>query len=156
MIMNRPVHYLLSVASLVASAEAASGQDSLRVAVGSRVRVTAEPSFVQVGTVGLLRHDTLWLASRSLASPVEYPLARVQLLEVSAGRHVNRRAALTGIFVGALVGGILGDLHSVRTHQPAEAPAGAVLGGLVGAIPPFMFARERWARVPILRRLPSG
>jgi hypothetical protein len=155
---------LLFLSALLLAACPASAQDSLRVVPGARVRVTlAAERAAHVGAVVRLGPDTLRLRTCAGCPPEAYPLASVTTLQLSTGRDVSGRRALTGLFLGALVGGAVGERigarRDVRCGQASfcgangalGAGGGVLLGALVGVTPAFLVPAERWVRVPLVR-----
>jgi hypothetical protein len=137
---------------------------------GARIRVTltSTPRKALVGTFDALSEDTLHLRVRRESpsrTPVfdilGIPLAGIEALEVSRGRHANAgRGALIGLGVGAGLGVLVGAAGGCAVNVEATTPdrAGcAALGGLtlglsgagLGALIGALSTSDEWVTVPL-------
>lgn len=141
------------------AAPAAAVVSLLPVAPGTRVRLSGGELRV-TGVLVAWRDDTLLihLDRTHEAQPVPLPLTAIRRLEVSRGQRTlgdrALRAAVPGLFLGAVAGGFAGHAITDRGDcqdcelrgvgvligVPVGAGAGALLGGLVGALR----GSERW------------
>ena len=135
---------------------AASGQDSVRLVPGMRVRVGVEhyamPRFTgQLLTAG----DTIVVRPdgnrHDIPAMVRIPRREVLSMEVSRG--MARNHTLRGAAIGAVAGAVVLGLSAPGEEEAGwGAPslqgmfvvAGAGLGGIVGALIGFASSPERW------------
>lgn len=131
---------------------------------GQRVRVRSTVAQVPelTGVVETIRPDTLMVRDddRSVATAV--PLATIDRLQVSHGRHSHwiRGAAIgfgAGVVTGATLGAASGNDWLFTSSENAFigailfAPIGAVTGAVVG----LLVRTERWETVPLERLAPE-
>ena len=139
-----------------------AGQAASVLVPGSRVRVTAAPSYVPVvGTVVAQERDSLRLIVAG--APVALAHASFQKVEMSRGRYSNAgNGALIGLGLGGGTGLLLGvaAVASCGPEEwicpgPAAVPVMAILfGGLgagLGALLGSGSSGERWDEVPRAR-----
>lgn len=110
---------------------------------------------VDTGQLRTLEGDTLRMHAQSSGGELAIPTASITHLWVMDGRKGNFWAgAGIGLLGGALIGGVIGATREfcVLDCSPATglgvifgAPAGLVLGGIVGA----MIRSDRWRAVPV-------
>lgn len=145
-------------AGLAWSAAAAQAQTPLQPGQRVRVRSTVAHTPEVAGVFEGVRGDSLMVRDddRSVATAV--PLATVDRLQVSRGRHSHW---ITGAAIGFAVGAATGVIAGVAGHNDADwlfssgasaflgavllAPVGAVTGLVVG----LMVRTERWQTVPL-------
>jgi hypothetical protein len=162
--MQRAVLLGLTFAGVVWSNAAAQTQASVQPGQRVRVRSTVAHTPELVGVVETIKPDTLMVRDddRSMATAV--PLATVDRLQVSRGRHSKW---ITGAAVGFVVGAGTGAILGAAGHNEsdfifgpgASAFLGAVLlapvGALTGTVVGLLVKTERWQTVPLGRVGPS-
>jgi len=155
-----------------------SAQDTLQVTRGTRLRVTAESSLVQLpaGTYRALDDTTLVLSTglfRELtgtalvlvsgSSTLRFPLASVAEVEGSRGRRRSVPGGVIGFVLGGATGTALACLADRDSYggpclgdSDATLLLGAALGGTAGALlGSVLFGREEW-RIIDLSHLLAG
>ncbi|SRR6266566_692982 len=128
------------------------------VAPGDRVRLVAPPVSQErlIGTVLSRRADTLVLHVPDAAAQVAVPLAAIERLEVSRGRHGHAFAGFAvGFLVGAAAEGVAyancqGLLCPHRDGAGLAVTTGLLLG-LPGLVIGALIRSEDWERVPLPR-----
>ena len=154
---------LLSCALFLITGAELGAQDAPTAGPGDRVRVLAAGAGVQgwlSGTVLSRGTDTLLLQVGDTEAQVAMPLAAIQRLQVSLGRHGH---ALTGFEVGFLVGAVTagvaytacqGFLCPENKNVAAGAAVAAFAGllcGVPGAAIGALIRGEEWENVPLSR-----
>jgi hypothetical protein len=145
---------------LLCSSAVVRAQAAESLAIPARVRVVAPPflSTPTIATATVRRADSLVLQVPARGTMV-VPIAAIQALEISHGRH---RKTSTGALVGAVVGSVAATLFLVGfcrdpdTACQADEVARAVV---IIAVPPTVVGTligaaiwtERWDRLPIER-----
>jgi hypothetical protein len=113
---------------------------------GDRVRfLTPSSKTFNIATVARLTLDSLALQSCPSCVRLVYPRSEVTHLDVYRVSNRGGRA-LTGLGLGALIGGVLGYVSARSCSGGADRcelsglaiPAGALLGGIFGAITGFL------------------
>ena len=143
-------------------------QSAVPVNVGERVRVTTPSqrgAYRYVGRVTQVQGDSLTVRTSDSAShPVA--IAQITKLEVSAGKHGNGwRGTGYGTLIGFGAGAALGAASYTKSNcagatwfcgdngRGADALAGGILGGLVGAgvggLWGALHPTERWVARPL-------
>jgi hypothetical protein len=162
----RRTSLLLALMTLVAPVSSGA-QDTLPLAPGARVRVSA-PDLIGPGaliaTVVAMRRDTLVLRTATGdAPPWTLPLERAEWLEVSRGRRGRGgQGALIGLLTGVAVGGLLGAALSGGEDNPLQGAAvgiavgGGLVGFVVGGVIGSKSRGERWEPVPLPGRASSA
>lgn len=149
----------LPLVATVLAAPALQAQDTLRLAEGTRVRVSAPDLALrnQTGSVVSLSADTLFLARGAERTLVAVPRGAITRLEVSRGRGERGKSALRMAGIGFLAGAAAGALFGLsctdpecNEYLPAIAAAvgagfGAAAGGVIGATQ----GREVWEPVMV-------
>ena len=150
---------LLMVVALWWPLSSLSAQDSLRVAPGTRVRVTVESSLttpaLSTGVYRELTDTALLLASGT--STLTIPLASIAQLERSQGRRPSIAGGVVGFVVGAAAGvGVAcmanRDSYGVPCVGDNDAPflLGVGLGGTAGAVLlARLLGREAWSIIGV-------
>ena len=190
----RPGHkakfaWTLAILGIIGSATRLSSQASPAVAVtlGERIRVKGAltpptrtkygdietATTTEKGTVAWVRADTIGLrvdgGRQDGSGLVAVPLGQIERLDRSVGAHRN---TVTGLWIGALSGAVLGAATlavTTPTHcngtglggavgcalydnPGTNAASGAVVGGAVGLVLGAgigtLIKTEKWARVP--------
>ena len=163
---------LLALAAIGCPLFSLSAQDTLPVRPGTRLRVTAESSLLQLPTgsyralddttlvlsTGLYRQltgSTLLLTHGS--TTLRFPLASIALVERSRGRTTS----VTGGVVGFLLGGVVGTALSCLANRDSYGVPcaggsdtkfilGISVGGAAGALlGSFAFGKEQWHVVDV-------
>jgi hypothetical protein len=153
--------FLLFVAVSCSPLASMAGQQQLaeQPAPGARVRLRA-PGVVAgryTGTVLSRTPDTL-VVGRSVATFVRVPVSALTSLEVSRGksrsRGALRGAALCAPIFGAVLGLVADDPpgRSAVAGRVQVVAAGALMGGLGGAIAGAIMPSERWHRYDLPAR----
>jgi hypothetical protein len=148
---------ILPLVALFVSASGIAAQDSVRIAPGSRVRVTApEISRTRiVGTYTRMHADTLVVEVDGRTH--SFLRTAVTRLDVSVGRKGNAgKGALYGGLLGAGIGALaLGssslcaDLQAGGTCALVGAGGGGIGGLLIGALIGSASKSDRWQAVPV-------
>lgn len=161
--------------ALLLAAPPACAQRQGRLQPDERVRVAAPAAGLPdpiAGTVVKVHADTLtmYLGARrdSGGVQVSIPIAAITRLDRSAGPRSRVTHGLLGGVLGTGLGAVAGHLHyRMQSYQVTETGqeaggreslrteltvAGAVIGGLVGALRPG----ERWRRAPVLASFAAG
>jgi hypothetical protein len=148
---------LLSIAALFAGASSLAAQDSVHIATGNRVRVTAPriSGTRIVGTYARMDADTFVVEVGG--DTRSFPRTAVIRLEVSVGRKGNaEKGALYGALLGAGIGALaLGtsslcaDLEAGGTCALVGAGGGGLGGLLIGALIGSVSKTDRWQTVPV-------
>jgi hypothetical protein len=153
-----------SVAALLAASAPLVGQDTARLAPGTRVRVvtrwTQAPERWTVGSIQRATHDSLLLGTCESCAPVAQAWSDVVRLQVSRGKTAATHSVAGGAVLGAVA--TFGYLMYAVTHThcrgdgPCMAGAqfaapifivgGAFLGGALGT---FVHREERWQPVAV-------
>ena len=142
----------------------ASSSLAAQIGAGARIRVSLKPPMRRtlVGTLDTLRNDSLQIQAES--GIVNVPLADIETLEVSTGRHsLSRTGVRIGTIAGMAAGLAVGTAHLddcgstafsdicgtsnaslLIVSSVAGGLAGAGLGWLVGS----RFHAEGWKVVP--------
>jgi hypothetical protein len=168
---------MLAVALLVMPAALAHAQEAgaqRGISVGTRVRVYA-PDLREdryIGRVDSLGSDVIVLDTAGVRTrlgfdtgPVlvdEYRrvairLSAIEQVEVSGGR-TKRSSTVRGAIIGALIGGLVLGLGNLPEVNPSTsdfleaAPAGMVVGGLIGGTIGWGLGGESWLPAVIPRR----
>jgi hypothetical protein len=133
-------------------------QESLPVAPGTRVRVTA-PSLGVYRQAATLEAAGGGVLTVSADSTVQYPLSAVALLEVYSGRSHPWRGAGIGFLAGYAAGFLVwltavGGCYEGATTTSCAAvlggSSGAVFGTLTGAlVGGFLWRTDKWDEVPL-------
>lgn len=120
---------------------------------GTRVRIAA-PSVAPAQLIGTVRasdKDTLVVDVADRMSPVIIPVASVETIELSRGRHAH---TWQGVGVGFLVGGVVGAALGASCEGDFLCPGpagGALVLGVVamlpGALVGALIRTERWEGV---------
>jgi hypothetical protein len=154
--------FAFAVLTLFTLLQPLAAQDSLPLAPGARVRVSAPNLGVQHRLAHFTerRGDTLVFRSADADSMIwQLPLQRIERLEVSRGRRSGAVAlgVALGLVGGGAIGGTLGYVGSRGDRYQYAATVGA---GIVGAVVGLMVGgaigahyRERWERVSLPRRV---
>jgi hypothetical protein len=169
---------LLGLVTLWCPLSSLSGQDSLQVTPGARLRVTAESSLLQlpsgsyttldstyalsVGVYRELTDTTLLLTSSN--STLVIPLASIAQLERSRGRRASVAGGVVGFVLGAAVGGVVAcaanrDSYGVPCIGDNDAVLllGVGLGGAAGAtLLARLLGREGWSVIGVDQLLIPG
>lgn len=104
----------------------AQNMDGLRVAPGSRIRVTsAVESQPITGSLSAIAEGSLMLATT--AGPRMIPSPSVSRVDQSLG-HRRLRYAVVGGLIGVAVGSAVGAYIGNRDHDPLGAAAGFIVG----------------------------
>ncbi len=156
--MRCAVLLILLLAGAARSAAVAQAGGPLQPGQRMRVRSTVAHTAELVGVFEGVRADTLMVRDddRSVATAV--PLATVDRLQVSRGRHSHW---MTGAAIGFAVGAVTGVIVGVAGHNDTDwligsgasaflgavllAPIGAGTGPVVG----LLVRTERWQTVPL-------
>jgi hypothetical protein len=169
---------LIGLVTLWCPLSSLSGQDSLQVAPGSRLRVTAASSFLQLpnGTYTTLADTTRALSTgvyRELTdttllltsgnSTLVIPLASIAQLERSRGRRPSVAGGVLGFVLGGATGVVAGcfasrDSYGVPCIGDSDAPLYlGVLGGAAGAVLlARLLGREGWTTIGVDQLLVPG
>jgi hypothetical protein len=136
-----------------------AGQEVRPLTPGARLRVTVPGVERMVGTVALVKPDTLVLLLERGSTPTAIPLTSIRAVEVSRG---ERGGAWAGAKPGASIGGALFGVASLLVvpatgTDPDEALGdiailtfgGAVYGAAIGAVIGALTGSERWERTPL-------
>jgi hypothetical protein len=113
-----------------------AGIDSLKKAVGFRVRVMdTESSSWQTGTLGAVNNETLTLHGRE---DEKIRTANLVAVQRSLGR-ARYNPTMAGFFIGLTAGGIIGysignnSYRHSRASNASQRSVGLAIGGAVGA-----------------------
>lgn len=154
---------LLVFALLAAASLEAQSVDTLAVAPGRTLRITAGSGAGPFTTV-LRRQTTLGLVvdppCMACAADSTIAWSALRTVDVSAGRQHGMKSALVGAGIGALVGTLIA---AVAVHQDTQdcksssedfcglvvlaIPAVALTGSAVGLITGLAVGTKRWERV---------
>jgi hypothetical protein len=146
------------VVALLPGAVGADAPPPLDPGARLRVSVAGSASGPITGTLDALRDGSLVLEVHGKTHSV--PLATVNRVEVSQGRHVSRRwvvvGAVAGGLAGALVGGCLTNKDDYGVACAGQDDTKYVIGGLVGgvaggALGAWLGKSERWEDVDLRR-----
>jgi hypothetical protein len=148
---------LLPLVALIGAGSGIAAQDSVRIAPGNRVRVTA-PKISGTRIVGTYDHmDADTLVVQVGGRTRSFPRTAVTRLDVSTGQKGN---AGTGALYGALFGAGIGALALGTSAVCADegiggtcalvgAGGGGVAGLLIGALLGSASKSDRWQAVPV-------
>lgn len=152
---GRALALLVGIVVLCIPVEALAQVRVLDPGTRVRVRLAGAKSDV-VANILEARRDTLVLVrpSAAIESRLPMPLARIQRLEVSAGRH---RLTLIGALLGGLAGaGVVGVYNSITQSQcfgncpePMSFLVGGGVGIAVGGIGFHFIQKDRWVEVSL-------
>lgn len=145
--MRRVLFFTLAMLAAFVTSPSAAENARAELVAGAKVRITPGPVDGQpfVGRVIRLDEESLLVEAGKGSAPLEVPLRNIDLLEV---RHLHRgSSALRGLFVGTLVGVVLGGFANAKGScddpcfsVPSDgvvlagaAAVGAVTGAVIGA-----------------------
>jgi len=134
------------------------------LAPGARVRVKSDQVVAPViGTFQGMRRDTVVVIEDGISAQLwTFTSGTIDRLEVSAGMHKGNRGpttryALIGAGAGAVAGWLVAVLlessTSSKYNDVLSAAIGAGVGAGAGAAYGYRKLEERWAAVPIPRRI---
>lgn len=159
--MPQPIVAIAALACVASSTALAQATPAVHPGDRVRVRSTVAPARARTGQVGAIDADTLLLQGvDGVGATTAIPLASIERLEVSRGRHSKWQ---TGLGIGFAVGAVTGAIVGAASHNENDflftsemsaaagalvfAPIGAVLGAVVGSLT----RPERWKTVPLTR-----
>jgi hypothetical protein len=145
---------LLLLAALLSPAGASAAQSPSALAVGTRVRVSADTGRSITGLLLAVPADSIGLRPCPGCGPMSVSLGRVKRIDVSDGKHLSIRntvvGGLLGMVVGAGVGAWIGDASCSRSCGVAAVIpglTGAGLGLVMGSAGGLAVRRESWRQV---------
>jgi hypothetical protein len=145
--MRRVLFFTLAMLAAFVTSPGAAETTQAELKVGAQVRITPGPvdGLPFVGRVLGLDDESLLVEAGKGSEPLAVPLRNIELLEVR--QRERGSSALRGLFIGTLVGVVLGGFANSRgsCNDPcfdvpgdgvvlaAGAAVGAVTGGVIGA-----------------------